>query len=89
MNILDNLYDQPEPPEGFHWIVKPATDTQPRQTLIAVLDDNYNHAADRLCSDNITVAELELLADRGDNWVALTAATALATRLVEEGNADA
>jgi hypothetical protein len=85
MSRLYEALNQPEPPEGFTWVIRDGDN----HAVIRPADDNYDHAATVLASESTTIQHLELLAEHGDDWTAITATAELAVRLVQEGNPDA
>jgi len=85
MSRLYDLMSQPEPPEGFTWVLRDGDE----HAVIRPVDDNYEDAATVLANEPTTIQDLELLAEHGDDWTAITATAELAIRLVQEGNQDA
>jgi hypothetical protein len=86
MSRLHDLFDQPEPPEGFVWFL-PGDGSSP----IIVANENLTEDStlELLWSDELTDSELALLAAHGSEPLANAANNALAARFLRGEGDDA
>ena len=80
MSRLRNLFDVPEAPEGFVWLL-PADGGTP--VLITNASADEDSTLELLWSDTLTNDELTLLAARGDQFLAIAAGNALTARQLQ------